>query len=224
MTSSYSMVLASLIIISLWLSGCADEQSRSQKMRTSLRPTRVEQPKGLEDSLAALRLEIASLKHTQTQLGQSLRAMQAELAQARTTVSQTSSNCLTQEEVLATEDPSDSATISEGQFATAMDELDRQLAREPEDPQWSQQTESAIASSLQSVEGSRLLGVECRATRCQLELLHTDIAAQEQLLAHFPQESPFDGERIVRALHDDPEAPRTIVYVARAGHSLLPAF
>jgi len=215
------MVFVWFVIVSLWLNGCADESPTPRKTRTPLHPARSEQPKGGEDSLAALRHEIAALKRTQVQLGRSLQALETELAQARATRDQAATNCPTLAEMITTEGMYNGAVTEEDQFSPVMDELDQQFAQEPKDPRWSQQAEVAIASVLQSVEGAQLLGVDCRATRCQLELLHTDSEAQQQWLAHFPQESPFDGERIIRELHDDPEAPRTVVYLARADHSLL---
>jgi hypothetical protein len=212
-------------VLAPWLDGCAKDTDTPVTAPSSVSPMgqRPAPTPVAEKTLTSLAREIAELKREQARLTRSLQAMKAELARVTLSADPTSPN-YTVQEVIAT-DEVDGGLAEEAQFTAMVDELDRQLAHEPVDPTWSQRAELDVASLLQlaTQEGSQLLNAECRATLCQVEIAHTDVSAQQWLLAHLPQEAPFDGEQLIHEVNEDPEAPRTRMYLARQGHPLLTA-
>lgn len=98
-------------------------------------------------------------------------------------------------------------------------EQESALAAESRDAAWAPGAEAelqrAVAES--APPGSRLAGVECRATRCRLEVAHESPDAQRFFLPAVLNEGPF---RRGGAAHQpfDPDRPdelRTVVYLAR---------
>lgn len=220
--SLLSLVVVGLAICGSWLSGCSEESPRRQDAPSPLQAKlpRAQGTSAEHDALEALKREVVALQKEQTRLFDSLRAMAAELAHVRRAAEQAQLVSVAREEVLAGEEAQNGDSEKDNTFSTALDSLDQQFAQEHEDLRWSQEAELAIVLLLQSTEGSQLISVECRATLCQLELHHTDATAQQWLLTHLPQESPFDGQRLIREVEDDPETPRTLIYLARAGYEL----
>ena len=80
-----------------------------------------------------------------------------------------------------------------------------------------------IATLLHSegMEGSRVRSTDCHSTVSQVEVEHEDVSAQGQFTDQLPMEPPFDGEMVVHRVDDGISVPRTLIYVARQGHSLL---
>lgn len=217
-----SLAAVSLVLCGLWLSGCAEESTRRQEVPSPVQAkfSRTQEPSSEHDALKRLKREVGALKKEQAQLLDSLRTIAAELAHVRRAVEQTHLASIAQDGVLAGEKAENGDSEPDDTFNTALNSLDQQLTQEQEDLRWSQDAELAISALLQPTDSSTLVSVECRATLCQLELRHADAAAQQGLLAHLPQEPPFDGQRLIREVENDPETPRTLIYLARAGYEL----
>ncbi|WP_438016350.1 hypothetical protein WMF18_36760 [Sorangium sp. So ce315] len=96
------------------------------------------------------------------------------------------------------------------------------FGREGDDPEWSFRTEIEIAQTLHeaNVEGSSLEVADCHATVCRLELSHTDQNAQAHFMQNIPVKPPFDTSGFYHRVDAPDRTPRTVLYLARAGHEL----
>jgi hypothetical protein len=175
-----------------------------------------------EKALTSLKSELATLKREYDRLTYSLRAIEETLNRSLPAITQP--GALSDiEEGVGTDAGNSLQRSQEEKTTEALYTLDLQLGKEPDDTTWSPGAEAGIATFVhsESMEGSHVLSADCRSTLCRVELEHEDVSAQDWLVTHFPMEPPFDGEILVHQINNDPLPPRTLVYLARPGHSVL---
>lgn len=186
--------------------------------------SRIEPGQISEKALTSLRSELATLKREYGQLTRSLRAVEETLSRSLPAITQPGAPP-DMEEGVGTDTENNMQRSAEEKTTEALYTLDLQLGKEPDDTTWSPGAEAEIATFVhsESMEGSRVLSADCRSTLCRVEVEHEDAGAQDWLVAHIPMEPPFDGEILVHQINNDSLPPRTLVYLARPGHSLLGA-
>lgn len=161
---------------------------------------------GSAEELALLREELHTLRAGQTELQQDLNGLAWQLAQ------DTLSG-------LASKDP-DYPSV-EVAPENVMVELDQDFHFQTEDPTWSYQAVQDIETSIaaESLPGADLLGVDCRATLCQVEMVFQDTAARDQSLGMLPLLLPWSGEGHIH-IDEAGDPNRIVLYVAREGINL----
>jgi hypothetical protein len=181
-----------------------------------------QQTSGLENALSSLKAEMAALKRQQDHLTRSLRAIEATVARSVSWSGQADVPSKAEEDA-RTEAGSNTELSEEQQIVAMLDALDHQLSKEPDDPIWSHRAQIELATLLHPsvMQGSQVLSTACHSTLCRVEIEHEDTSTQSWLVDNLPMEPPFDGEILVRQISDDPLAPRTLIYLARPGHSLF---
>lgn len=99
-------------------------------------------------------------------------------------------------------------------------ELDSFLATERVDASWRNETLAAVQRTFATLTSDKILTADCGARLCRLELQHDSSLDQRNLARDIAGQSPFDQEVIYRYDYTS-RPPRTVLYVARAGTSLL---
>ena len=85
-------------------------------------------------------------------------------------------------------DESKKSVDSESINRDRMERHDRLLQGEDYDPVWAEATRERVIEVFDQLDGSgsRLHGVDCRATRCRVSVLHEDQASEQDFLRSFP--------------------------------------
>ncbi|MCH9674109.1 MAG: hypothetical protein K0U93_21910 [Gammaproteobacteria bacterium] len=163
----------------------------------------------VDETVKALRADIARLEQSQLALQQSVRELLAREIDA------------TGENLVAPAEPQ-SPSLQDGVgFAESIRiELEDNFVAEADDENWATWATEALRDgfSADAPEGMELVDAECRATVCRLEMTLDELQAGPETLAILPLLMPWDGES---HLSVDPDTGRTVVYMAREGVSLI---
>jgi hypothetical protein len=102
-------------------------------------------------------------------------------------------------------------------------EFESRMQSEQRDPEWSARAEAAFADVMagDTFAGSELIAVECAKTLCRAEIGHAGIDGRDDFLNTAPLTPPFDEEGFATHIEDG-AGVRSVVFVARKGHELLP--
>lgn len=103
-------------------------------------------------------------------------------------------------------------------------ELDAHLEAEARDPEWSDETERAVAEvfSGDTFPGMHLVETACASTMCRVVVDAESDAAHDGFQTHMARTPPFDTQGFAR-LAGEPDAPRVTFYFAREGEDLREA-
>jgi hypothetical protein len=98
--------------------------------------------------------------------------------------------------------------------------LDRRIEEEAIDGAWANTTARQMSETVRtSLPGTKVEDVRCQTSMCRVAVTHADAKAEEDFVATLPHLSPFASSGIIRKVGTE-EAPRSVVYVARAGFDL----
>jgi hypothetical protein len=92
------------------------------------------------------------------------------------------------------------------------------MASEPVDESWRAEAEAIFKTALADIDTADVIALECRSTLCRVELSHA--GSEERLAAAdaFTAQIPWEASGFVHMIPSEP--PTSVIYVARAGHSL----
>jgi hypothetical protein len=98
--------------------------------------------------------------------------------------------------------------------------LDRHIEEEAIDGAWANRAAREMSDSVRTaLPGTKVEDVRCQTSMCRVAVTHADAKAEEDFVATLPHLSPFASSGIIRKVGTE-EAPRSVVYIARAGFDL----
>jgi hypothetical protein len=156
---------------------------RQQRLEQGLEQL-IDQVNGQSTEIAALGEEIVELKSPGPAAGSSQPPLTPAFAKLPESVG---------EQVPATNPTSDlehkmRLVDSESIDRERMERHDRLLQEEDYDPVWAEATRARVIEVFDRLDGSgsRLNGIDCRATRCRVSVLHESQASEREFLRGFP--------------------------------------
>jgi hypothetical protein len=109
---------------------------------------------------------------------------------------------------------------AEEQVMQVTEALERKYATEPVDRSWGNKQTDDIRNAIgETVPGTRLASVQCASSLCKVVLQHDTAAAQHDVASHLGG-LPAMRAGIFYRYDEDPNQPRTTLYVLREGFDL----
>jgi hypothetical protein len=170
-----------------------------------------------EDSLMALRSQLARVDQDQESSGDKINRIADKINRADLDGLAVPA---------ANDDKADSAPLTpeeEGQREAARTQteiglMEATLRAEKADPEWANTAQLALHTTLHNgaLPGVQMVGAECRATLCRMELMLDGSTAQESFRNLFDL-APWSGQSLIQL---DTETGLAVMYLAREEHAL----
>ena len=120
----------------------------------------------------------------------------------------------------AAPDPAVARAKTEEQVTQVTEALEHKYATEPVDRSWGDKQTDDIRNAIgESVPGTRLASVQCASSLCKVVLQHETAAAQHEIASHLGG-LPAMRAGVFYHYDEDPNQPRTTLYVLREGFDL----